>query len=107
MDYYKDLLHELKETRIKKEISLQELGRRLGLSGQQVHAIETGKTPLKMPTYFSICRILQVSPRELISGNVTVGETRSLLKSIECLSERDFFIIRNLIMLMQLSQKDL
>lgn len=107
MTYYEDLLRELKEMRIKKEISLQEMGRRLGISGQQVYAIETGKTPLKMPTYFSICKVLDISPRELLSGNVTVGEIRSLLKSIECLSERDFLIIRNLIMLMNLSQKDL
>ena len=107
MTYYEDLLRELKEIRIQKGISLQEMGRRLGITGQQVYAIEMGKTALKMPTYFAMCEVLTISPRELMRGDIAIGDSRSLLKSIECLSERDFLIVRDLIILMGLSKKDL
>ena len=106
MDYEK-FLKELRKIRKRKGVSLRVVGNALGVTGQQVSAIERGITELKMRDYFLICDILKISPRALIEGDIPKGEYLKVVERLNNLNERDFRIIRDLIMLMELSADDL
>ena len=41
-------------------------------AGGTSKAIEMGKTALKMPTYFAMCEVLTISPRELMRGDIAI-----------------------------------
>ena len=104
---YEELLKRIREARKRKGISLRKMGEALGVSGQQISFFETGHTPLKMKDYFSICEVLKISPRELLDGTVPKGEYRNVIEKLYNLSERDFRIIKDLIVLMELEKEDL
>lgn len=104
---YELFLRDLKELRNKKGMSLREMGMKMGISGQQVSFFERGKTPLRIKDYFTICDILQVSPLALIEKQILTYEHRSIAERLSKLSERDFRIIKDLMILMELSPNDL
>ena len=104
---YEELLKRLRETRKKKGISLRKMGEALGVSGQQISFFERGHTALKVKDYLLICDVLKISPRELLDGNVPQGEYQSVAEKLHTLSERDFRIIKDLILLMEMNSEDL
>ncbi|MBR1974664.1 MAG: helix-turn-helix transcriptional regulator [Clostridia bacterium] len=104
---YNFFLQELRKTRKRKGISLREVGNAIGITGQQVSVIERGITELKMKDYFLICDVLKISPRELIDGDIPRGEYQTVVEKLRNLNERDFRIIRDLIMLMELPKEEL
>ena len=79
----------------------------MGVSGQQISFFENGHTALKLKDYLLICEHLKISPRELLDGNVPQGEYRSVVEKLNSLSERDFRIIKDLILLMEMNSEDL
>ncbi len=104
---YEAFLQELRQAREKRGISLREMGFAMGLSAQKISLLETGYSPLKMRDYFMMCDIMKMSPRELIDGEIPQGEYRSVGERLRNLPERDFRIIKDLIMLMELKNDDL
>lgn len=101
---YEQLLKKLKKIRLQKSISLRSLGKKLGVSGQYLSMIERGKVPLKVKDFFLICSILEVLPKDVM---VEKKEYQTVADRIQALPERDFKIIKDLLLLMELSKEDL
>lgn len=102
---YQLFLQELTNVRKSKGITLRQMGRALGVTGQYVSYMERGKTPLKMKDYFVMCEVLKISPGKLLYGK---NEKQSCLEFSERLlnlSERDLYIVKNLIAVLELSQE--
>ncbi len=104
---YERFLKKLKEERKRKGISLRELGEKLGVTGQFISMWENNRTSLKMKDYFFICNILEISPIDLLKDETTKKEYQNIAEKLKNLSERDLRIIKDLIMLMELSTEDL
>ena len=104
---YEVFLQELRQAREKRGISLREMGFAMGVSAQKISLLETGYSPLKMRDYFMMCDIMKMSPRELIDGDIPKGEYRTVAEKLRNLSERDFRIVKDLIILMESSPDDL
>jgi transcriptional regulator with XRE-family HTH domain len=95
------LLEKIQQERRARGYSRRDIGRILGISGQQVYAIEKGVTPLKMTYFFSLCEAFQVSPQEFFA-NLVPEKCCSLAVRIAALPERERLILQNLVMLMEL-----
>lgn len=104
---YEKFLKALRQERKRKGVSLKQIGEKLEMSVSNISSFETGKCALKVKDYFAICDVLQISPRSLIEGDVSAKEQLLVADRLADLSERDFRIIKDLIMLMQLSEDDL
>ena len=98
---YVSLLQKIKEIRKRQGLSLQDLGEKLGVSGQYVSMIERGKAPLKMDDYFQICKILGVSAAKLLIDEEGKKASETLAEKIYALSERDFKLLTTMIELLQ------
>ena len=101
---YEQLLRQLKKIRQQKGISLRRLGEKLGVSGQYLSMVERGKVPLKVKDFFLLCSVLEVSPKDVI---VEKKEYQTVAERMQTLPERDFKIIKDLLLLMELSKEDL
>ena len=104
---YQVLLQRLKKVRKSKGISQRKMAEELGVSAQQVSLLERGVAVLKMEDYLSMCKILKISPKELMNGEVSQEEYHNVAEKLWGLSERDFRIVKDLIILMGLSIEDL
>ena len=105
MDYYV-FLKRLKNARKAKGLTMKELGDALGVTRGQICNIENGSSALKVDQYFKICDVLKISPRTLLI-NGEQKETEYVFEKLSCLDERDFRVIKDLIMLMELPYQDL
>lgn len=68
---YQKLLVWLKQSRLKKSLSLRGLGERLGENHQMIDKIEKGERNLSVLEYVQYCEALDISPEEgieLLSG---------------------------------------
>jgi len=90
---YETILKELKKERMKQRISLREIGKKMGVSGQQIHFFESGHTSLKLKDYLTLCDILGVSPRRFIGGEQTFNEEEQLAERLLNLSKRDMEMV--------------
>ncbi len=106
MDYL-IFLQKIRELRIKNGFSQRNLAKAMGKSAQYISMIENNKTPMKMKDYFKYCDILKVSPYILLENNLIAKESHLIEKRLRALSPRDFYIIKDLIMLMELNPSDL
>ena len=97
---YENLLKELKYLRKSKGLSLEEMGRAVGVTGSNICFIELGKIPLKMQDFFIICETLEVSPQEVLSNSTLDLEHHGIITQLKKLSNRDFQIIKNMILFM-------
>ena len=98
---YDDFLKRLKEARCAKKISLKQIAALLGVTPSHISAIENGRTPLKVIHLLKICDFLEIPPSFLID-EAPAQKYISAAKKLESLPQREFLIINNLIMLMQL-----
>ncbi len=98
---YSTVLKKLKEERIAQKISLYSLAKHVGVTAQQLSAIERGLTPLKMPYFLLICDYLSISPSRFFEEKPSESAI-SLAKRLEQLQARDYLLIANLITLMSL-----
>ena len=98
---YRKLLENLRRTRIEKGLSQADFAKILNKTKQYVYLLEKGLTPLKMEDYFLICKALRISPRELIEGDFVNEEYNTTTKQLEKLSERDFLLMKHLLVLME------
>lgn len=104
---YDEFLQDLRALRRSKGISQKEMGKKIGITGQMVSAIERGVIELKIRDYITMCEVLRISPKDLFDGDFSKGEYRGVEVRLSNLSERDFRIIKDLMMLMELSKNDL
>ena len=95
------LLKQIRQERRRQRISLRDMGRKLGVSGQYISMIERGLAPLKIDDYFKICQFLQISPSLMLVEEEQRKERKTLAEKVDALSERDFQIIMNVIEMMQ------
>lgn len=104
---YSKFLQEIRTLRRSRGFSQKEMGERIGITGQMVSAIERGAIELKVRDYIAMCEVLKISPKDLFDGEVSRGECQGVEERLNNLSERDFRIIKDLLMLMELSKNDL
>ena len=104
---YDLFLQNLKKAREESGFSQREIGARVRLSAGQINNIEKGRCSLKIETYFEMCKAFQLSPDTLMNPMNHQDEKSFLAEKMGALSARDFNIIKDLIMLMELSEEDL
>jgi transcriptional regulator with XRE-family HTH domain len=95
------LLKIIRKERIRQGVSLRELGKKIGVSGQYLSMIERGRSPLKMNDYYKICQALNVSPASMLMKEEDKKERESFAEKLYALSQRDFYIVMKIIELMQ------
>ena len=96
---YELVLKKIHDERVRQKVSLRKVGRVLGISAQQVSAIEKGRSPLKMKYFLLICQILKTHPYTFFQEK-SQEKCIALAEKIERLSQRDYLLISNLITLM-------
>ena len=96
---YEFVLKKIHDERVRQKVSLRKVGRVLGITAQQVSAIERGRSPLKMEYFLLICQMLKIHPYTFFQEKYK-EECIALAEKIERLPQRDYWIISNLIMLM-------
>ena len=96
---YEIVLKKLHDERVRQKVSLRKVGRLLGISAQQVSAIEKGRSPLKMEYFLLICQILKTHPYTFFQDKYK-EKCIALAEKIERLPQRDYWVISNLITLM-------
>jgi transcriptional regulator with XRE-family HTH domain len=104
---YTDFVKKLKETRIKKRVSQTDLAKALGRSPTYISFLEKGRTAIRIDDYLLICKALQVDPSALFEDTERKGDFNYIKDKLANFSNRDFRIIKDLIMLMSLNQADL
>ncbi|TDX01215.1 helix-turn-helix protein [Dinghuibacter silviterrae] len=68
----KSVLESIHSLRRNREYSQDFMAYKLGISQNAFSKLESGKTPLTMERFFKIAELLQVSPVELLEGEVRV-----------------------------------
>ncbi|MDE1207381.1 helix-turn-helix domain-containing protein [Tenacibaculum larymnensis] len=58
------ILEKIKKEREKDGLSQYEFGKKIGLSQNAYFKLETGKTRLDMYRFLTICKVLNISPKE-------------------------------------------
>ncbi|MDP2540884.1 hypothetical protein CSC81_14185 [Tenacibaculum discolor] len=58
------ILEKIKKEREKEGLSQYEFGKKIGLSQNAYFKLETGKTRLDMYRFLTICKVLNISPKE-------------------------------------------
>ena len=96
-----EIVRRIREERKKQGVSLRDLGKMLGMSGQYLSMIERGASPLKMEDFFKICQALERNPIIMIREKEDITVCETLAEKICALSNRDFQILTNIIDLMQ------
>lgn len=96
---YEIVLKKIHDERVRQKVSLRKVGKVLGISGQQVSAIEKGRSPLKMEYFLLICQILKTHPYVFFREEYK-EKCIALAEKIERLPQRDYWVISNLINLM-------
>nr|WP_299035907.1 helix-turn-helix transcriptional regulator [uncultured Tenacibaculum sp.] len=58
------ILEKIKKKREKEGLSQYEFGKKIGLSQNAYFKLETGKTRLDMYRFLTICKVLNIPPKE-------------------------------------------
>lgn len=61
------ILRKIKKARVLKEIKKNKMGELIGYSGSNYYYLETGKTRIKMTTFFEICEVLDLNPGKVMT----------------------------------------
>ena len=104
---YDLFLQQFEKQQKSKGFSQQKLGEKVGLTRGQINNIEKGRSSLKVDIYFKMCQVLNISAEELMNPFAVQNEYTLLLERISRLSKRDFNIIKDLVMLLELNPQDL
>ena len=103
---YEEFLLRLKTARKQKKLSVREVAEKLELSPSMLTKLEQGSTPLRVKDYFHLCRLYEINPQDLFYQAYGL-EMQYITKKIERLSNREFKIIKDLLMLMSLEDEEL
>lgn len=103
---YELVLKKIHDERVRQKVSLRKVGRVLGITAQQVSAIEKGRSPLKMEYFLLICEILKTHPYTFFQEKYK-EQCIALAEKIERLPQRDYLMISNLITLMSMPENDI
>ena len=104
---YNDVVAELKRLRKERKLSLRKVGLGVGVTGQQIFAIEQGQAQLKLNDFLLYCQVLCVNPKDILEKCCPKEERYYVAQQLNPLSDRDFRIIKDLILLMSLQTEDL
>lgn len=105
---YEQLLNNLKKLRKQRGISLRELEKLVGISATYLSYIENGKNVLSMKKFLKICDALYIEPKKLFEeGERDFNEYTVTASRLRSLSEREFRVVKDLVMLLSLSAADL
>jgi transcriptional regulator with XRE-family HTH domain len=69
----KSVLESIHSLRRNREYSQDFMAYKLGISQNAFSKLESGKTPLTMDRFFKIAELLQVSPVELMEGEMRIS----------------------------------
>ena len=104
---YERFLEKLKELRKAKGYSLQTLSKKTGISASYLSLIERKNTMLGMEKFLKICEGLEIEPYTLFEENPQGFDERlTAAKQLMDLPERKFRVVKDLILLWSLSDKD-
>ena len=82
----------IKKARNNKQMSMEILGKRNGITYQQIQKYESGKNQVSINHLISICRVLDVSPLDIIpfhKDTDTVDATKLWNIKVNCISKFD------------------
>ena len=105
---YEKVLENLKKARKQKGVSHRELSRATGISAAYLSLIEKGKNAASLEKFLRICDALYIEPKTLFEENEQDFNEYTITASrLKALSEREFRIVKDLVMLLSLSNEDL
>ena len=112
---YSELLIRLRAERLTRKISIKKMAEGLGLSACSVCNMEKGKTPITLEKYLKMCEIMNVDVCTIFRNNecslpnspYREKELEYMKVKMRCLEERDFRILKDLLLLMTTEKEDL
>lgn len=104
---YNEFLCALIKKRKECGFSQRKLSEKLDISAGQLNNIEKGRCPLKVDVCFKICKALNISPETLMNPLALQNEQSFVAEKMSHLSTRDFKIIKDMVMLLELDPEDL
>ena len=104
---YLDFLQHLKQIRIARGFSKSALSKAMGKSASYLSLIENNKISFKMEDYLRFCELLKIPPNIIFDCVLPQGEQAFLKKKLANLSPRDFRLVKDMIILMELNPEDL
>lgn len=104
---YNEFLGKLKAIRIKNGFTQTDLAKAIGKSPTYINFLEKGRTAIRIDDFLLICKALQVDPSSLFENTERKGDFNYIKDKLTNFSNRDFRIVKDLIMLMSLNQADL
>ena len=72
--YYEWVGSKLKEFRLRRKLTLEEVGEKIGKTKKQVQFYETGHTRLYLPTIIKLCEIYNIDYRKFIEASLAYLE---------------------------------
>ena len=76
--YDKWVGNQLKHYRLKNNLTLEEVGLKIGRSKKQVQNYEIGESRLYLPLLIELCRIYDIDYRKLINESISYLESEEL-----------------------------
>ena len=112
---YSELLMRLRAERLTRKISVKKMAEGLGLSACSICNMEKGKTPITLEKYLKMCEIMDVDVCTVFKNNKNSPpntpyrekELEYMKVKMRCLEERDFRILKDLLLLMTTEKEDL
>lgn len=84
----KDFANRLARLRTEKGISARDMSLSMGQNPGYINNIENGKAFPSVAAFFSICRFLDISPRDFFDEeNVNPGRTREIVEDLKQLDD--------------------
>ena len=105
---YERVLENLKKARKQRGVSYRELSNATGISTTYLSLIEKGKNVVSLEKILKICDALYIEPKTLFKENEQAfNEYTITADRLKALPEREFRIVKDLVMLLSLSNEDL
>lgn len=105
---YERFLERLRAIRKERGYSLRALGAKIGVTAPQLSYSERGKSGLKVEDFLALCEAMEIDPKDVFDeGIANLTEYSVTAGALKKLSEREFRLIKDLIMLMSLDTEDL
>ena len=105
---YEKVLENLKKARKERGLTLRELSEATGISAMYLSLIEKGKNVASVEKILKICDRLYIEPKKLFEEmEQDFSEYTITADRLKALPEREFRLVKDLVMLLSLPNEDL
>ena len=105
---YEQFLENFKNARKQKGMSLQDLAKAVNLSSSYLSLMERGKNTMSVERFLKICDAMYIEPKIFFDENGQHFNEYTITASrLKALPEREFRVLKDLVMLLSLSNEDL